>query len=220
VIQHPGAQLDAVELSDAVIEGVRRFSHINHSFYDQPGVRVLQADARNHMLTSGRKYDVISGDALRPNDAGAGTLYSVEYFRLCADTLEENGVMTQWLAPFSDYQYKLILRTFLAAFPYVTLWQDGDLLIGSRQPITIDPAQLERKFADPQLKESLQAVGLRSAQDFLSRFNASEAELRRVAGDGPIITDDRPSIEFFRSLPKDEPPNTKGYSRNVNAILR
>jgi spermidine synthase len=220
VVQHRGVRLDAVELSDAVIEGIRQFGHINYRFFDMPNVRVIQADARNHLLTSGQKYHVISGDAIRPNDAGAGTLYSVEYFRLCADALEDDGLMTQWLAPFSDYQYKLILRTFLAAFPYVTLWQNGDLLIGSKQPITIDRARLEQRFADPQLRATLADVGLHSPGELLSRYNASEAELRRVAGDGPIITDDRPAIEYFRSLPKDDPPNTQVYSRNVNAILR
>lgn len=220
VALHPGALVDAVELSDAVIEGARLFAHVNYRFFDLPNVRIRQADARNHLLLSGRRYDVISGDAIRPNDAGAATLFSLEYYRLAAQALEDDGLMTQWLPPFSDYQYRLILRTFLAAFPHATLWQDGDVLIGSKRPITVDGAELGVRFQQPQVRTALAAVGLVGPDEFLRRFNAATEELRAVAGQGPLITDDRPSIEYFRSLPKDDPPDTRAYSRDVRAILR
>ncbi|HVG98407.1 MAG TPA: fused MFS/spermidine synthase, partial [Chloroflexota bacterium] len=217
---HDGVHLDAVELSDAVIEAAHLFGHVNHRFYERPNVELVQNDARNHLLLSGRKYHVISGDAIRPNDAGAATLYSLEYYRLCAAALEEDGLMTQWLPPFSDYQYKLILRTFLAAFPYVTLWQDGDLLIGSKSPIAVDPAALARRFEDEQVRSDLTPAGVTTAEEFLRRFNASTEELRAVAGEGPVITDDRPYLEYFRSLPEDGPPDMTRYSRDRSQILK
>ncbi len=220
VAVHPGVHLDAVELSDAVIDAARLFGHVNHEFYSLPNVDLVQNDARNHLLLSGRRYSVISGDAIRPNDAGAATLYSLEYYQLCAAALEEDGLMTQWLPPFSDYQYKLILRTFLAAFPHATLWQDGDLLIGSKSPITVDRAALEARLRHPQVREDLAGAGIGGADEFLRRFNASTEELRVVAGEGPVITDDRPYLEYFRSLPVDEPPDMKRYSRDTRQVLR
>jgi spermidine synthase len=217
---HPNVQLDAVELSDAVIEASRRFGHVNYAFHDRPNVNLRQGDARNHLLTSGQKYHVISGDAIRPNDAGSATLYSLEYYELCKAALEEDGLMTQWIPPFSDYEYKLVVRTFLEAFPYATLWQDGDLMIGSKSPIKIDTAALDRRLQDATLRAELQKVRLPTTQELLARFNASEQELRRIVGDGPIITDDRPYIEFFRSLPKDDPPNMSLYSRDQRQVVR
>ena len=217
---HPNVRVDAVELSDAVIEASRYFSHVNYAFHDRPNVLLKQGDARNHLLTSGQKYHVISGDAIRPNDAGSATLYSLEYYELCKAALEEDGLMTQWIPPFSDYEYKLVVRTFLEAFPYATLWQDGDLMIGSKSPIKIDPAALDRRLQDTALRAELQKIRLPTTQDLLGRFNASEQELRRIVGDGPIITDDRPYIEFFRSLPDDDPPNMTIYSRDQRQVLR
>jgi hypothetical protein len=31
--------------------------------------------------------------------------------------------------------YKLIMRTFLGAYPHATLWADGGLMIGSEHPL-------------------------------------------------------------------------------------
>lgn len=220
IAQYPGVQVDAAELSDAVIEAVRFFEHVNYAFFRLPNVTIRQADARNYLLLTNQRYDVVSGDAIRPNDAGSATLYSVEYYRLVASRLTDNGVMTQWIPPFSDYQYKMILRTFLTAFPYATLWQSGDLMIGSNSPITIERARLAARFADPKVAAALREAGITSPNDFLSRFNASADEVRARIGPGPIITDDRPYIEYFRSLPQDGPPDTSGYSRNIQPLLR
>jgi hypothetical protein len=93
-------------------------------------------------------------------------------------------------------------------------------MIGSKSPIKIDPAALERRLQDAALRAELQKVRLPTAQDLLSRYNASEQELRRIVGEGPIITDDRPYIEFFRSLPDDDPPNMGVYSRDTRQVIR
>ncbi|MCS7001655.1 MAG: fused MFS/spermidine synthase, partial [Dehalococcoidia bacterium] len=216
---YPGMQVDAVELSDAVIEAQGFFAHTNYAFFTLPNVRVRQNDARNFLSLTTTKYDIVSGDAIRPNDAGSATLYSLEYYRTVANALSDNGVMTQWLPPFSEYQYAMVLRTFLRAFPYVTLWQNGDLAIGSKSPIIIDQAIVTARMADPRIKPYLDEAGITSPADFFSRFNAATDELRARVGDGPIITDDRPYIEYFRQLPKDGPP-TMNYSRDIRPIFK
>ena len=55
----------------------------------------------------------------------------------------------------------------------------------------------------------------------LHLFTATDEELRRYAGDGPIVTDDHPYIEFFRSLPAD--PHAADFShfgRDPAPLLR
>ncbi len=109
---HPNVQLDAVELSDAVIEASRRFSHVNYAFHDRPNVNLRQGDARNHLLTSGQKYHVISGDAIRPNDAGSATLYSLEYYELCKAAPRRRRAHDAVDPALLDYEYKLVVRPF------------------------------------------------------------------------------------------------------------
>ena len=54
----------------------------------------------------------------------------------------------------------------------------------------------------------------------LDMYNADKPELVETAGPGPTITDDFPYVEYFRSLPQDDLPDTGHYSRNVAEILR
>jgi spermidine synthase len=219
ILQQPSIErIDVAELSDGVIDAVRYFGHSNYAFFEDPRVDIRQTDARNHLLLTDTKYDVVAGDAIRPNDAGSATLYSVEYFKLVANALEDDGLMALWLPPFSDYQYKLILRTFLEAFPYATLWQSGDLLIGSKQPLKVDVNALERRMQDPALRAALGEIFMTSPAGMLGKFQAGPDELRAYVGEGPIITDDRPYIEYFRSLPKDGGPYVN-FSRNSEPII-
>jgi hypothetical protein len=48
--------------------------------------------------------------------------------------------------------------------------------------------------------------GTMPAEVLLSRFTAGPDELRAFVGAGPILTDDQPRVEYFLSLPEDDPP--------------
>ena len=218
--QWEGAQVDVVELSDGVVHAAPWFADENYHILDRPNVHVRIDDGRNYLLLTDKRYDVITADIIRPNDAGAANLYSTDYYRLVRDALKDDGLMVQWLAPFSDYQYRLLMRTFLEVFPYVTLWSGGDLLVGSKSPIKVDPAVIEAKFRQPQASAALAEVGINSAQQVLDMYNANKAELIEVAGPGPVITDNFPYIEYFRNLPKDDVPNVGVYTRNISEVLK
>jgi spermidine synthase len=221
VASYPQARVDAVELSDGVVQAVRYWRSLNGDVLNRPNVHLHIDDARNYLLLTTRRYDVIAADVIRPWDAGSNNLYAVEYYRLAYNALEDDGLMVQWLASFSDFEYKLIMRTFLEVFPQVTLWFSGDLLIGSKQPITIDRGVLEAKLHDPQVREALAKIGVTNTAQIISWFAATDAELRRYAGPGPIITDDRPLIEYFRSLPpRRDPPDLSWFSRDPRSLLR
>src|SRR5579883_2104290 len=218
--QWEDARVDVVELSDGVVHAAPWFDDASYDVVNQPNVHLRVDDGRNYLLLTDKRYDVVTADIIRPNDAGAANLYSADYYRLVRNVLKDDGLMVQWLAPFSDYQYKLLVRTFLDVFPYVTLWSGGDLLVGSKSPITVDPAMLATKFEPSQHANALADIGLTDAQQVLDMYNASKPELLDVAGPGPIITDNFPYVEYFRSLPKDGYPDLSVYSHNVDEILK
>lgn len=74
--------------------GARLFSRINYDVLARPNVRLHVDDGRNYMLLTEKRYDVITADAILPIYAGAGNLYSAEYFRLMRRLLNPGG----WLS--------------------------------------------------------------------------------------------------------------------------
>ena len=61
-----------------------------------PRLRLVVADGRHEISSDETRYDLIEVDALRPQSAGSGNLYSVEFFRACAERLNPGGLMCTW----------------------------------------------------------------------------------------------------------------------------
>ncbi|HYY89696.1 MAG TPA: fused MFS/spermidine synthase, partial [Chloroflexota bacterium] len=220
IAQHTGARVDVVELSEAVVQAAPFFEVANAHALGLPNVRLAIDDGRNFLLRARQPYDVITADVVHPYDAGATNLYSVEYFRVAARALGPGGIMVQWVSPGSAFEHALIVRTFLQAFPNSTLWLAGDLLIGSPSPIRVSGAELDRRLADPAARASLAEVGLRKREDVLAQFRADPDALHAYADTGPILTDDRPLLEYFASLnaPLD-PPDLRQFHGDPTSVL-
>lgn len=202
--QHPGTQLTLVELSSSVVRAASLFHHINNRVVERPDVRLAVDDARNHLLLTAAAYDVITADIIQPIHAGAGNLYSREYFTLVRKALHEGGLALQWIGHREETPYRLIARTFLSVFPHTSVWAGGTLMVGSLEPLHIDLDAFRRKLADPHLRSELAEVGLGSVDALLASYTAGPDELRTFIGEGPVLTDDRPRLEYFGSLPENE----------------
>jgi len=200
----PGMQVDVVELSSAVVEGASFFSHINNDLLRKPHVRVMVGDGRTHLLVTRRRYDVVTADAILPTHAGAGALYSADYYRMVSNVLAPRGLVAQWVGPTGTEQWKMLVRTFLSVFPDATLWS-GQILIGGNGPLELDAASLLMKTQDPRTFAILGRDGTLPASVLLSRFTAGPEDLRAFVGEGPILTDDQPRVEYFLSLPEHDP---------------
>ena len=204
VSQYPGAQVQIVELSDSVRNAAPFFKHVNYDLLTQPNVQVRIDDGRNFLALTGRKFDVITADIIQPGHAGAGFVYSKEYFSLVRNALNDKGLVLQWIGLRPSVEYKLIMRTFLEVFPHATLWHDANFMVGTLEPLAIDPGALNRLRQDPRTREALDAVGLKHFEDVRKSFTAGPDEMRAFVGDGPVLTDDRPLVEYHHWLPRPE----------------
>jgi spermidine synthase len=207
VSQYPNARIDVVELSDGVRHAAPFFKHVNYDLMAQPNVTVRIDDGRNFLALTDRRFDVITADIIQPGHAGAGHVYSREYFTLVRNALKDDGVVLQWIGHRPRVEYTLIMRTFLDVFPDATLWYDANFMVGTRRPLTLDPGAVDRLRETPQIREALNAVGLTSWEVLRSWYTAGPGEMRAFAGDGPLLTDDRPLVEYHHWLPRpDEQP--------------
>jgi spermidine synthase len=196
--------VDVVELSPAVVDAARQFSRINQDLLRRPNVHLRVDDGRNYMLLTPDRYDVVTADVIVPMHAGAGNLYSVEYYRLMRRVLQNRGIAVQWIGSAGETEYKLIMRTFLTVFPHTTLWFEGTLMVGAVRPLILDEEAFLRKQASPQSRQALDTMGFTSFDALLRRYDAGPAELKAFVGEGPILTDDRPLTEYFLSLPQND----------------
>lgn len=198
--QHAATSVQIVELSEGVREAAAYFAHVTFDVLNRPNVRVRVDDGRNFLLLSGERFDVITADVIQPIHAGAGNLYSREYFDLVRQALAPGGLVLQWIGGRERSHYELIMRTFLDAFPNATLWLGGQLMVGSVEPLTLNQTAFEARLKDPAMRGALRLVGLDSYDALRSWYSAGPAEMRAFVGPGPVLTDDLPLVEYHRSL--------------------
>ena len=111
-------------------------------------------------------------------------------------------MVLQWVAG-TEAEYKTIARTFLSVFPETTAWMGGSLLIGTVEPLKLRRSDFERKLRMPGRAQGAHDLGADTFEQLLGMYRAGPSELRAFVGAGPLLTDDRPLVEYFLSLPRD-----------------
>ena len=122
-----------------------------HALLEDSRIQWVFTDGRAYILRSGKQFDVIEADALRPNSAYSGNLYSWEYFQTLKAHLKPGGFAVTWV-PTSR-----VLVSFLQVFSHVIV-VDG-IALGSEQPILVEPDAILRRLADPFTAEYYGRVG-------------------------------------------------------------
>lgn len=208
ISQHQDVHVQVIELSKSVVGAAPFFAHVNYDLPNQKHINVRIDDGRNFLTFTDRRFDVITADIIQPGHAGAGHVYSREYFSLVRQALKPDGVALQWIGKRPSVEYKLIMRTFVDVFPHATLWNDGEVMVGTLRPLTIDPATIDRLRSHPATREGLDAIGLTGFDVLRSWYTAGADEMRAFVGDGPVLTDDRPLVEYSHWLPPthEQPP--------------
>jgi len=131
--------LTVLEISGQVAEASEFFAVENYRVLDDPRVSLVTADARNYLMASSARYDLIVSEPSNPWLSGVANLFTLEFLQLAKSRLQPEGIMTQWFHTYgmSEADLKTMLRTFDDNFAYVSVWQMGigDLaLIGSDSP--------------------------------------------------------------------------------------
>lgn len=205
VSRHEGVEaIDCVELCQGVIDAAKYFIPSNHRVLENPKVTLRIEDARNYILATEKRYDLILSDSIHPAYAGNGTLYSQDYFELCREKLNPGGYVSFWMPTYmlSPREYKTTIKTFQSVFPNVSIWYVSSaieaytIVIGRIEPFTIDLERLRARLAAPAVARDLAQVEVHDVRDVLGYFVMGPERARRYAAGGDINTDDHPVIEL------------------------
>jgi hypothetical protein len=202
-----------VEL-ELVVEVARACALVNRDALSNPKVHVTIGDARELLLTTRDRYDIIASEPSNPYRAGVASLFTSEYYRAASDRLSDDGVFVQWIQAYeiNANTLRTIYATLASVFPQVETWHTnpGDIvLVASKRIHSYAVADLTRRLNSEPFKSALAKVWRAvSIEGFLAHYLASQS-LARMAANTPgveINTDDRNVVEF-------------GLARSVGAAL-
>jgi spermidine synthase len=200
---HPRVgQVDSLELSASVLNAAPSFKTENHDVVSNPKVNFVLQDGRNFLLTTKKRYDVITGEPPPPRTAFTVNLYTKDYYEAALSRLKPGGIMAQWIPLHSQSaeEVDMHFNTFLSVFPHAIAWMsvaNEILIIGSDQPISIDFKKLKERMAEPTVAQALRDIFIPDATSLLSNIWFLEKEMQGLSADRPLITDNRPRIEFY-----------------------
>lgn len=189
------ASVDCVEIVAPQLATLRSLAsrHVYPALdvlFQDARVRYTLGDGRAFLMRGVRRYDVIEADALLPNAAFAGSLYSRDYFELLRGRLKPGGFAVSWCPT------PRTRDSFVAAFPHVLLL--GEVLVGSETPIAFEREHVRARLDEPFTHDHYQRGGVDIAR-LVGDFMAHEA-----LSYGPSI-DRSLLLDVNRDLfPKDE----------------
>lgn len=198
-------RVDVVELEPAVLEVARRCAPVNRAALQNPKVHVIVGDAREVLMTSRERYDLIVSEPSNPYRAGIASFYTLEFYRAVSARLAPGGIFSQWVQAYSVDRETIdrIAATLSAVFGDVELWRTspGDLLFvcsAAAKRYSV-PVLAERVAAEPFHAGLYAGWGVAGLEGFLGGFFASDGFARQAAsrfGAGELNTDDRAVVEF------------------------
>jgi spermidine synthase len=100
------------------------------SVLNDPRIRHVSTDGRFYLRNTDKRFDLIETDAIRPTSAGAGHLYSKEFFEIAKSRLKNGGIFVTWMPTHR------VRMTLLSVFPHTL--ELPHMLLGSESPIAWD----------------------------------------------------------------------------------
>jgi spermidine synthase len=205
-----GLEVEAVELVPSVPTMFGVFYDDAAEVLADPRGRVIIADGRNHVELTERRYDIIITDPPPPiESSGVSVIASRDYYLQGRDRLTPGGVMMQWV-PFGQSvdEFKAHVRTFSDVYEHVILAFGpggyGLFMLGSEAPLAFDDDTIRSVLRRPGVLEDISsAFDSRETTEagWVTKIRSliwlSDGSVTAFAGDGPLITDDRPLPEYF-----------------------
>lgn len=194
-------KVDNVEIAKEVVQGARYFARENQDVLHNPKSNIIINDGRNYLLTTTKKYDIITQEPMHPSLAGVVNLYTKEYYELAKARLKPGGIISQWIPLYnlSVNDVKTLVKTFQSVFPHTSIWiTNVDIfLIGSPEKMEIDFKRIKSRLSNPTIQDILRDVDLNDPVEFVSSFLMNEEQVLGYSTGMPVMDDNWPYVEFY-----------------------
>jgi spermidine synthase len=188
---HDITSIEVVELAPEMIMAAEVYSSENRNILDYPGLTIHVEDARNYLLQSDQKFDIITTDATHPANSSSWTLFTSEFYKGIQSHLEKDGVFLQWVPihSISIKDYLSVIKTFQKTFPNATMWYTG----GSHTLLLSTPEQITHEILRNKLSSldgsSFAQQDLGSIDKITRHWIMTSDQLREFSENGEIVYD-------------------------------
>ncbi len=213
-------RLDCIDLESRIPDVLKK--HFSAKWLNDQRTHVIVEDGNNYLRNIDRKYDLISvevGQIFRPQ---VSSFYNVEFYRNAQKRLTKDGIISQFLPVgfFTEEQLNSVIKTFITIFPRSTLWYNRYselILVGS-----VDSDLAIRRSGVEILRKNRQVVAdlffgypgteehfLNKPEVLAASFLMGPEALTRISATAPILSDDRPILEYGTARTSFSPPRFK-----------
>ena len=197
-------RVDVVEMEPAVRGMARRCHQVNREVLANSKVRLIFNDAREVLLTSAGRYDLIVCEPSNPYRSGIANLFTREFYLAGRDRLQDRGMFVQWVQAYEIDRrtMRTVFATFKSVFPHVEVWQSklGDLvLVGSQQQPAWSVAALRSKVAAEPFASALRSAWhTNGLEGLLSHYVGGTVLVEHFIAEDSAApnTDDHNEIEY------------------------
>jgi spermidine synthase len=194
-------QIDCIEIEPAVIRAAPYLQSLNRGVLSDPRVRIIFDDARNFLLTSSDKYDLIVSEPSNPWIAGIASLFTNEFYATVRERLAPGGIFVQWVQAYSlaSTDLRMIVATFAPHFPEATLWRaeaPDFLLLGRTDTAPLRFDRLRAFWQNTTLRKDFDAMDLHRPEAVVAYYLLDDVAVRKLGEGGGMNTDDHTLLEY------------------------
>jgi spermidine synthase len=190
------------------------FAPENYDVLNDPRVEMIYDDGRHFIATTEEKFDIITSDPIHPWMNGSASLFTIEYYELAKQRLNEGGFVTQWvpLIELDEATVKSLIGTFLEVFPEGTLWSNhipdeggsDIIMIGQVAPLSVDAGDLTSRIEEnPALETSLAEVKIEGVLRLLAAYVGEKRNLAQWLEDAQINRERNLRLQYLAGLSLD-----------------
>jgi 2-C-methyl-D-erythritol 4-phosphate cytidylyltransferase len=197
-------RVDVVELEPLIVDIAKACVDVNHDVLNNPKIRLTIGDAREWLLETRERYDIIASEPSNPFRAGVASLFTRDYYRAADARLTPDGLFLQWVQAYEvdARTIQTVYKTMASVFPHVETWQtsSGDIvLIGARHAVPYSMQTIANTIRQEPFATALRATWhTTNPIGFFSHY-VGGAALTRAIAESPDIElneDDRNVVEF------------------------
>lgn len=160
--------VDVLEISPFVIKAIPFApSPLNFQTMTNKKLHIIETDAFRYFTRKKKKFDIIVSEPSRLWSVGVENLFTKEFYRLIAQSLNKGGIFAQWLQGWDIdlLSMEIVLKTISRIFPHASLYQIGHksfLILAGAQKLN---SFSKNKFNQPFLKKFYKTMGFYRVED-------------------------------------------------------